>query len=85
MRSAQDCLRGCGSTVALCNVEQLDPLGFTETVIHVVRPAPNWPCRAGVHTLSGVGNRTVMDSRRAVFDHRETRVELAARFGRRDR
>ncbi len=81
-RPAQDCTTGYGAAVALCAVEQLDEAGFTERVVNVVRADPSWPRPLGVHTLSAVGERTLLDARSRTISRHETAAELNARLAR---
>jgi hypothetical protein len=81
-RPAQDCSTGYGAGVALCEIETLDPDHFAERVVRVLRPASDWPCHAGMHTLSGRGDLTVLDARRYVVDLHESAAELRARVRR---
>ena len=82
-RPAQDCSEGYGGAVALCEVVQLDPDRFEERVVRVVRPGPDWPYGAGLHTLSGAGDLTLIDARRTVFERHEALAELRSRLRRR--
>ena len=66
-RPAQDCSRGYGGAVALNRVTRLSPVDFHEEVVTFVRPDAHGPFPAGIHTLSAVGDRTVIDGQRRLF------------------
>ena len=75
-RPAQDCSRGYGGAVALNRVIRLTPTDFCEEVVAVVGPDPRGPFPTGIHTLSAVGDKTVIDGQRALF----VPAQFAAQF-----
>lgn len=81
-RPAQDCAQGYGRGVALCRIERLDRQEFNEVVERVLEPAIDWGSAVGMHTISGAGELTVIDTRRRIFDRHESAAELRARLRR---
>jgi hypothetical protein len=65
-RPAQDGSEAYGGAVAVNRVTKLTPADFEEETVNVLRPAPGglWP--HGLHTLTGVGNFTLVDGKRHV-------------------
>jgi hypothetical protein len=62
-RPAQDNSRTYGGRIALNRIVRLTPLEFEEEVVAVVEP-PARGYSAGLHTLSAVGDRTLLDAKR---------------------
>jgi hypothetical protein len=81
-RPAQDCAKGYGSAVAICEITTLSQTDFAERVVRVVQPDPSWPFPNGIHTLSSAGPRTLLDARGRVFSRHETIHELRGRAAR---
>lgn len=77
-RPAQDGSRGYGSGLALNRVLELTPSRFREATVAYLAPDPDGPFPDGLHTLSGVGDRTLVDGQRRVFIASEFR-RLAGR------
>ena len=48
-------------------IRKLTPIEFVEEPVSTLRPAPGGPYPDGLHTVCGVGDRTVIDARRDVF------------------
>ncbi len=85
-RPAQDCSRTYGGRVAMNAVGQLSPDAFEEHVLTFVEPDPKGPYHRGLHTLSSVGDMTLIDGFRNVFSRAAFRQRLAKGFaGRRAR
>lgn len=63
-RPAQDCSRVYGGAVVLNRVIRLTPDEFEEEVVARVQPDPAGPCPDGMHTLSAVGDLTLVDGKR---------------------
>lgn len=66
-RPAQDGTRGYGGAVALNRVTRLSPTEFEEEVVAVATTDPGGPYPAGMHTLSAVGDWTLVDGQRVLF------------------
>jgi len=66
-RPAQDCVGGYGRAVVIQRVHALTPTAFAEEVAAVVRPDPNGPFPEGLHTLSSMGEHTLIDGQRKLF------------------
>jgi hypothetical protein len=66
-RPAQDCSRTYGGRVTINRVLILTPLAFREEPFAFVDPDPEGPYPDGLHTLSQVGNVTLIDGKRTLF------------------
>jgi len=66
-RPAQDGTHGYGSGVTINRVTRLSPTEFAETPAALVRPDASGPYPSGVHTLSSLGDRTLIDGQRTLF------------------
>jgi hypothetical protein len=80
-RPAQDCSTSYGGAVAICRVHELTPTLFREEVVRVVAPRPG-PYRHGFHTLSSVGDRTLVDGKAYSFTAAGARTAFRARMRR---
>jgi hypothetical protein len=80
-RPAQDCSRDYGGGVAICRVDVLTPTEFRETIVRVVRTLPG-PYGRGTHTLSSIGNATLVDGKRLVFTLAGSRHAIRSRLAR---
>jgi len=65
-RPAQDCSQTYGGQIAINKIRVLTPTEFREEVVKVVTPPAEGPYQMGVHTLSAVGDFTVIDGKRRV-------------------
>lgn len=63
-RPAQDCSRVYGGALVINRVSRLTPDEFQEEVATRLRPDPTGPCPDGLHTLSSVGDLTLVDGKR---------------------
>jgi hypothetical protein len=79
-RPAQDSSVSYGGAIAITRIDELTPTAFTEEIVAHVLPPETGPYRSGIHTLSSVGNRTVVDGRRDVFIWDAARYEWASRI-----
>lgn len=66
-RPAQDCSRIYGGAVTLNRVLRLTPDEFEEEVAARLQPDLAGPCPDGMHTLSAVGDVTLVDGKRHEF------------------
>ena len=66
-RPAQDCSRAYGGRIVINRVTRLAPTGFAEEKAAVVEPCPKGPYPDGLHTLSAVGDITLVDGSRHMF------------------
>jgi hypothetical protein len=66
-RPAQDCSRTYGGRVTINRVLTLTPLAFREEPFAFVDPDTEGPYPDGLHTLSQVGNVTLIDGKRTLF------------------
>jgi hypothetical protein len=72
-RPAQDCSRTYGGRIIINRVLTLTPTAFHETQAATVEPDPAGPYPDGLHTLSKVGDITLIDGKRVVFAAAEFR------------
>ncbi len=75
-RPAQDCSTTYGARVIINRVLTLTPMAFREEAFAQVDPDPTGPYPNGLHTLSQVGNATLIDGKRARFVPAEFRRVL---------
>jgi hypothetical protein len=66
-RPAQDCSHTYGGRVIINRVHTLTPVAFREEAFAYVDPDPAGPYPEGLHTLSQVGNATLIDGKRIIF------------------
>src|SRR6267378_1739420 len=66
-RPAQDCSKSYGGGVVVNRVLRLAPAGFQEEFAVRIEPFADSPFPDGVHTLSSVGNVTLVDGKRYRF------------------
>jgi hypothetical protein len=66
-RPAQDNSETYGGRVVLNRVNRLNPQEFQEEEVTVVEPYLDSPFCSGLHTLSSVGNITLLDGKRYTF------------------
>lgn len=70
-RPAQDCSSGYGGSITINRVTRLTPEEFREEPVAVVRPFRDGPLTRGIHTLSALGSRTLVDGKRVGFNRSE--------------
>lgn len=78
-RPAQDSSRTYGGRVAICRIDELDERRYRESVVALIEPDPAGPFPDGVHTLSAVGARTLVDGKRRRWAARTRLGHLARR------
>jgi len=66
-RPAQDCSESYGGRISLNRVRVLNPTVYREETIGTVEPESDGPYTRGIHTLSQVGDQTLIDGKRIVF------------------
>lgn len=66
-RPAQDYSKTTGGRIVLNRVTRLTPTEFKEDQVGFVEPYINSPFSDGLHTISAVGNCTLIDSKRWIF------------------
>jgi hypothetical protein len=81
-RPAQDGSDSYGGSITINRVDLLTPTKFTEEVVARVDPPGQGRYRDGLHTISVVGDRIVLDGRRDIFVFAAFRRELMSRLGR---
>lgn len=70
-RPAQDCSRTYGGRIVLNHVERLTPWEFVEEPAAVIEPSGDTRFSQGVHTVSAIGDCTLIDGKRLTFVPRE--------------
>ncbi|WP_082992830.1 formyltransferase family protein [Erythrobacter sp. QSSC1-22B] len=65
-RPAQDCSKHYGSSTVISEVKVLSKFDYVEEVVAHVNPLPNGLYPYGLHTVSAVGNKTLIDGARKV-------------------
>jgi hypothetical protein len=81
-RPAQDGSQTYGGRVTINRVNVLSETEFSEEVVATIGPLRQGPYRDGLHTISAIGDRTVVDARRDTFIGAAFRRELASRLTR---
>jgi hypothetical protein len=66
-RPAQDCSKTYGGRIVVNRVIKLSPAEFKEEQVAVIEPYKDSPYPDGLHTLSAVGNITLIDGKRFMF------------------
>lgn len=66
-RPAQDCSTTYGSAVVIQEIVQLTPFTFEEKTVNRLAPKPSWKYDKGLHTISRLGEKTLIDAKRDVF------------------
>jgi len=79
-RPSQDCSSTFGGRVVINRVVNLTPTDFKEESVAVVEPYGNCPYPDGLHTLSAVGNITLVDAKRTIFVKKAFRRALRQNF-----
>jgi hypothetical protein len=81
-RPAQDGSASYGGGITINRVDRLTPTTFAEEVVARIDPPGQGRYRDGLHTISAVGDRIVVDGRRDTFVLAAFRRELRSRLGR---
>jgi hypothetical protein len=76
-RPAQDCSTTYGGQLIINRIVTLTPTAFDEVPAAVLSPDRDGPYPAGLHTLSQVGDSTLIDGKRVIFSPAEFRRVLA--------
>lgn len=66
-RPAQDCSDTYGARIVINEVTRLTPEDYAEEQVAVIEPSADSPYPAGRHTLSALGDMTLIDGHRFVF------------------
>ena len=80
IRPAQDCSRAYGGRVALNEVLRLTPTEFEERTVSWLEPDPDGPFPHGLHTVSRLGDRLLVDGKRSTFILSAFRAHVARRL-----
>jgi len=70
-RPAQDCSVTYGGKIIINEIKKLTPYEFKESPVVSVNPYRNSPYPSGIHTISPLGNLTLIDGKRFIFDRYE--------------
>ncbi len=79
-RPSQDCSGSYGGRVAINRIVTLTPTEFREEKVAILEPNAKGPFPHGIHTLSAVGNGTLVDGMRYRFVGIVFRERLLGRF-----
>jgi hypothetical protein len=79
-RPTQDSSQSYGGAITITRIDELTPTTFSEEIVARVPPSRSGPYRDGIHTLSAVGDRTVVDGRRDTFIWAAARREWVSRM-----
>ncbi len=82
-RPAQDCSHSYGGRTVINKVTTLTPSSYAEETVAFVNPDPGGLFPTGLHTVSAVGNFTLIDGRRWIFSPDEALRCLTGAFTRR--
>jgi hypothetical protein len=80
-RPSQDDSKGYGGRLVINEVVALTPTNFSERPVQVIRPDPGSSQPDGLHTMSAVGGRTLIDGNRRHFVSDAFRYQLARHVG----
>jgi hypothetical protein len=83
-RPAQDCSVTYGGRVAVNKVLRLTPDDFAEETVNFIEPVQSGQYNRGLHTLSSVGNYTLIDGKRFSFNFRFFKHQLLKKLMRKD-
>jgi hypothetical protein len=83
-RPAQDCSVTYGGRIAINRVNQLTTEVFAEETVKYIEPAIGSAYNKGLHTISGVGNYTLIDGKKYSFNTRFFIHQLRAKLNRKD-
>ncbi len=75
-RPAQDCSRTYGGALSLNMITELTPDRFSEQVVARVEADPDGPYPEGMHTLSALGDITMVDGKRYISNLRYVKRQL---------
>jgi len=75
-RPSQDCSKSYGGNITLNRVMRLTPTEFKEEQTRIIGPYKNSPYPDGVHTISAVGNMTIIDGVKKAFTFKSLSVLL---------
>jgi hypothetical protein len=67
-RPAQDCALRYGNAVAINRIVELDEQRFREELHCVLRPDAGGPFPDGLHTINGIGDKTIIDGQKLSFE-----------------
>ncbi len=79
-RPAQDCSTTYGARVVINKVVRLTPSEFEEIPVKVISPFMDSPYTKGLHTLSGWGTFTLIDSKRFTFSFASFRSQFSKKY-----
>jgi hypothetical protein len=82
-RPAQDCSTGYGDRLAIKRVVTLTTEAFNEELVRFLEADRDGPFRYGLHTLTGVGDVTLVDGKRRVWSTAATARAIRRRLRRR--
>ncbi len=84
-RPAQDCSATYGGRVAINRVLRLTPGEYYEETVRFIEPVKGSPYDKGLHTLSAVGNVTLVDGKKYQLNRLFFSLQLRKKLTRKDR
>jgi hypothetical protein len=78
LRPAQDCSKGYGGSLVLCEVTTLTPDQYAEEVIHTLAPGSLSAQSKGLHTLNHITDMIVVDGKTTVSKWPFSKKEVAS-------
>lgn len=81
-RPAQDCSTGYGAAITVNRVTELTVDRFEEIAVSRIAPDQRGKYPTGLHTLCGVGGKTIIDGSRSAFDAQVSGRVLKRKFRR---
>lgn len=67
-RPAQDCSETYGGRIVIHKITTLSPTDFQEEMVNIISPSSKGRYRMGIHTMCSVGDYTVVDGKRRVWN-----------------
>ena len=75
-RPSQDCASTYGAGVVINEIIKLDEFSFDEQTVNIISPLKNSKFNNGLHTISALGNVTLIDGKRYVLSYSNFRNAL---------
>lgn len=66
-RPAQDCSETYGGRIVINRIHELSPTEFKEEIVSVIEPERNHEYSNGIHTISAMGEYTLIDMKKRIF------------------
>lgn len=79
-RPTQDCSESYGSAIHINQLMRLSPHEFEEETVRILKPNPRSTYAKGLHHLSPIGERTLVDGKRYIFSFNHSLNRLLSGF-----